>query len=436
MLTPGQRFFEFDIIRLLGQGSFAAVYEAHDRMLDRQVAIKQLLLDKAKGEKAVKRFMQEARVAAALEHPNIVTIYNLRIEEKRIYIIMEYLPGGSLQDLLTQQDKLPNDQAVQLTTGICEGLAKLHAQGIIHRDIKADNILLTADNRPKVTDFGIVHVPQAMGGMKLTQAGFQPGTLLYDSPEQLRGEKLDARSDVYQVGELLYYMLSGKHYIDMEALEALSQAQDDQKIRSELKLHLLLEQAICKTIPSGLSDLWRDVGGLAGVVETAMAKDKEERFDNILEFGTVLKTIHLNTKPPAAKTSASLQDSKSSLSDARVYNERALTHAAMRNYAQAIYAYNQAIKLDPHYAEAYHNRSAAHLMMENYAQAVLDCERALELASHFTAAYINRGIAYTGLGNYEQALADYNKVVELKANYVYAYFNQGITRKAGTAPVL
>jgi serine/threonine-protein kinase len=106
-----------------------------------------------------------------------------------------------LQDLLDQQGKLSVAQAVKLISGVCEGLAKLHSKRIVHRDVKAGNILLTADNRPKITDFGIAHVPQAAGGLGLTQAGFQPSTVVFSSPEQFRGEKLDARSDVYQVGE-------------------------------------------------------------------------------------------------------------------------------------------------------------------------------------------------------------------------------------------
>lgn len=153
MLIPGQRLFEYEIIRLIGQGGFAIVYEAQDRMLDRRVAIKQLRLERVKNETTVKRFIQEARIAAALEHPNVVTIYALRIENKQLYTVMEYLPHGNLQDLLKRQGQLSLQQAVKLTTGICEGLAKLHTKGIVHRDIKAENILLTRDGYPKITDF-------------------------------------------------------------------------------------------------------------------------------------------------------------------------------------------------------------------------------------------------------------------------------------------
>ncbi|MCB0196629.1 MAG: serine/threonine protein kinase, partial [Anaerolineae bacterium] len=131
MLKTGQRIFEFEVIRQLGAGGFATVYEALDRMLDRKVAIKLLRVDKAGGDKTIKRFIQEARIAALLEHPNIVTIHGLRIADQRIYMIMEYLSGGSLRTLIEKKGQLSVDHAVRLTTGICEALAKLHERGII-----------------------------------------------------------------------------------------------------------------------------------------------------------------------------------------------------------------------------------------------------------------------------------------------------------------
>lgn len=422
MLTPGQNFLEYEIIRPLGQGGFGAVFEARDRVLNRRVAIKELLLKKISDETAVKRFVQEARIATALQHPNVVTIYGLRIEGKRFYMIMEYLSGGSLLDLLKKQGKLPVEQAVRLTIGICEGLAKFHAQGIVHRDIKAENILLSEDGLPKVIDFGIAHVPQAAGGMALTQAGFQPSSLLYSSPEQVRGDPLDTRSDVYQIGELLFYMLAGYHYINLEALEieAVTHSGPNQ-MRAQMKLYELLENAICHQDPLELKILWREVGALAGVVETAMAKEPQHRFKDAAEFAATLKTLSINTTPATSdKESLTLQD-------AWAYNKRGLAYASTRNHEQAIIDYTKALELDPHYAEAYNNRSTSHLRMNNYGQAVVDCDRALELAPEFVAAYVNRAIAYTGLRAYDQALADFARALELSPHNLYAFYNRGNT---------
>jgi len=400
------------------------VFEAKDRMLDRRVAIKQLLLDRAADEKTVKRFIQEARVAASMEHPNVVSIFGLRIEDNHFYTIMEYLPEGSLQELMDKEGKLPVEQCIRLTIGICEGLAKFHEIGIIHRDIKAENILLTSDGRPKVIDFGIAHVPELLGGMGLTQAGFQPSTLIFSSPEQVLGKALDARSDVYQIGELLYYMLAGHHYINLKALEeeALTHGGTSQ-LRSQAKLYQLLETAICEEKPQGLAVLWREVGVLAGVVEKALAKPPEGRFENTLDFAAALRAINISTAPDPESETDSL-----TLKDSRAFNKRGLTHVNMRNYEQAIYDFTKAIELDRYYAEAYNNRSAALLMMENYAKAVLDCNWTLELAPHFVAAYINLGIAHTGLRDYAHALNDYYNALQIDPDNIYALYNRGNTK--------
>ena len=287
MLEPGQKLFEYEIVRVVGRGGFATVYEARDRMLERRLAIKELFTEKATTQKSIKRFVQEARVVAALEHPNIITIHGLRFHKQRIYMILEYLPGGSLQDSLNKNGKVALGPAIKLVTGISEGLAKLHARGIIHRDIKPENMLLTADGLPKITDFGIAHVPQAAGGMALTQAGFQPSTVIYSSPEQFRGEQLDARSDIYQMGELLYHLLTGKHYIDIEDIHTQADTLGH-NLKRQVALYMLLEKAVCKDPPVGLSALRQEVGGVAGVIEKALAKRKEERYDDILDFAADL----------------------------------------------------------------------------------------------------------------------------------------------------
>ncbi len=294
MLKPGDKLFEYEIIRQLGKGGFAVVYKAQDRMLDRPVAIKQLSLDKVQSETAVKRFMQEARIIGALEHPNVVTIYALRIAQKRIYSIMEYLPGGNLGDLVDAEGEIELDRTVKLISGICEGLSKLHEQHIIHRDIKAENILLTADGRPKIIDFGIAHVPEKAGGLKLTKIGFQPSTMLYSSPEQFRGETVDIRSDVYQVGELLYYLLMGKHYVDIDKLDAEAH-EIKQNLAHDLKLYMLVERAICKEPIQELALIRERYGAIAEVIEKAMAKNKEDRYNTIMELVADLWAHHMTS---------------------------------------------------------------------------------------------------------------------------------------------
>lgn len=422
MFKPGQKIFEYEIIRLLGQGGFATVFEAKDIVLGRRVAIKQLRLDRLGDKKAIKRFIQEARIAAAMEHPNVVSIYGLRGEGNNFYMIMEYLPAGTLRDMLEKQGKLPVSEAVRLTIGVCEGLAKFHAKGIVHRDIKSENILLTADGRPKVIDFGIAHVPEDLGGMALTRVGFQPSSLLYSSPEQIRGQDLDARSDVYQIGQLLYHMLTGNHLIDLKMLEkqAVTHGGTSQ-FRSQAKLYELLEHAICDETPPGLQSLWREVGALAGAVEKALAKDKSQRFSNAAEFASALKAFGLNlTEDIPSNRLVNINNPIS-------HNSHGLANVKTRNYEQAIIDYSEAIEGDARYAEAYNNRSTTYLLMDNYWQALIDSNWALELAPNYIPAYINRAIAQTGLRNYEQAIAVYHRIIQLDPRNFYAYYNLGNT---------
>ncbi len=265
-------------------------------------------------------------------------------------------------------------------------------------------------------------MPEGIGGFELTQVGFQPSTLLYSSPEQVLGQETDARSDVYQLGALLYYMLVGRHYIDLTMLEALAVTHAGaSSIRSQAKIYELLEIAICEQTPAGMKDLWREVGALAEIVEIAMAKKKEQRFAHAGEFAAALKNLSINTIP------ASVQARQNSLLDSRAYTRRGLAHVSTRNYEQAIVDYSKAIKLDPHNAEAYNNRSTAHLLMGNFAQAVLDCQQAIAEAPDFVAAYVNRGIAHTGLRQYQDAQEDYRQAIELDPRNVYAYYNLGNT---------
>jgi serine/threonine-protein kinase len=168
-LTPNQQLFEYRIERVLGRGAFGVVYLAQDTLLERPVAIKALTVNARTDEAAFKRFLQEARAAGNLDSPHIVTVYALKVQEPDVYLVTEYLAGGSVRHLLEQQGRLPVEQAVRIAGDVCEGLATAHARGIVHRDIKPDNVLLTEDGRAKVGDFGIAHVPRGEGG---TYPGF------------------------------------------------------------------------------------------------------------------------------------------------------------------------------------------------------------------------------------------------------------------------
>ena len=195
----------YRIVRKLGSGGMADVYLAEDEELGRRVAIKILNDRHANDESFVERFRREAKNAAGLSHPNIVSIYDRGEAEGTYYIAMEYLDGRSLKELVVARGPLPIGDAIEFTRQVLGALRFAHRKGVVHRDIKPHNVMADADGRLKVTDFGIARA----GVSQMTEAGSIIGTAQYLSPEQARGAAVDQRSDLYSVGILLYEMLTG-----------------------------------------------------------------------------------------------------------------------------------------------------------------------------------------------------------------------------------
>ena len=196
----------YRIMRKLGSGGMADVYLAEDEELGRRVAIK-ILNDKyAPDDQFVERFRREAKNAAGLSHPNIVSIYDRGEAEGTYYIAMEYLDGRSLKELVVARGPLPIPDAIAATRQVLSALRFAHRKGVVHRDIKPHNVMADADGRLKVTDFGIARA----GVSQMTEAGSIIGTAQYLSPEQARGAPVDQRSDLYSMGIVLYEMLTGQ----------------------------------------------------------------------------------------------------------------------------------------------------------------------------------------------------------------------------------
>jgi eukaryotic-like serine/threonine-protein kinase len=196
----------YRIIRKLGSGGMANVYLAEDQELGRRVAIKILDDRHAADDQFIERFRREAKNAAGLSHPNIVSIYDRGEAEGTYYIAMEYLSGRSLKELIVSRGPTPIKIAIEYTRQMLAAVGFAHRHGIVHRDIKPHNVVVDADGRLKVTDFGIAR----SGSSQMTEVGSIIGTAQYLSPEQARGAPVDQRSDVYSVGIVLYEMLTGK----------------------------------------------------------------------------------------------------------------------------------------------------------------------------------------------------------------------------------
>jgi predicted Ser/Thr protein kinase len=195
----------YDEIKELGRGAMGVVYRGRDKILDRQVAIKMILGDLGGDSEALTRFVTEAQSAAALEHPGIITVYDIRAEEP-MFIVMEFVEGKSLNDLLGGR-KCPMSHFTPLAIRMCEPLAFAHRADVVHRDIKPDNIMVTKSGGVKIADFGL---SRKGGGSGMTQVGQVMGTPYYMPPEQIRGAPTDGRSDIYSLGITFFEMLAGE----------------------------------------------------------------------------------------------------------------------------------------------------------------------------------------------------------------------------------
>jgi serine/threonine-protein kinase len=257
----------YTVVRKLGAGGMANVYLAEDQELGRRVAIKILNERHANDEQFVERFRREAKNAAALSHPNIVSIYDRGEAEGTYYIAMEYIDGRSLKELVVSRGPAPLTVAVEYARQVLSALRFAHRHGIVHRDIKPHNVMVDAEGRVKVTDFGIARA----GTSQMTEAGSIVGTAQYLSPEQARGTNVDQRSDVYSLGIVLYELLTGTVPFN-----------GDTPVEIAMK-HL---STIAEPPSAKRADIPRD---LDLIVMRALAKDPDDRYQSAEEMDADLE---------------------------------------------------------------------------------------------------------------------------------------------------
>ncbi len=291
-------FDRYSLGRVLGEGYFGLVYLARDNVLGRDIAIKALKREFVKDAEVLRRFANDARIAAAVGHPNIVVVYDLLPAEGPRYIMMEYLPNGTLQTLLERRGKMPVAEAVDVGLSIARALKTVHGKGVVHRDIKPSNILLGDDGLIKLADFGIAHLPKSYGGMGVTRLGQpHPCTPTYASPEQVCGSPLDGRSDLYTVGVLLYQLVTGSFYFDLnrypDAADCFSAVLHHQPVSPRNlneEIPALLDQIIMRLLQKSPDSRYQDA--------VALVRDLERLFPSSPHdlHGTIIpKIITVNT---------------------------------------------------------------------------------------------------------------------------------------------
>jgi serine/threonine-protein kinase len=284
----------YEVVRELGQGAMGVVYQAKDPLIDRVVAIKTINLGIAQEGKDEYegRFYQEARAAGRLNHPNIVTIYDVGKSGEIAYIAMEYLQGRELREIMNDGGIMPIDHVLDVAAQVASGLAYAHEHDIVHRDVKPSNIMVIRDGHVKITDFGIARM--ASSAVR-TQTGMVLGSPKYMSPEQVMGKDLDQRSDIFSLGVMLYEMLTGQPPFSGDNVNAI--------MYQTLNTLPAQPNSVNPTVPEMLNF----------IVAKALAKSVEDRYQNAKDFAADLRACRetlpasgqqINVTPVAGESKA------------------------------------------------------------------------------------------------------------------------------------
>jgi Tol biopolymer transport system component len=281
LLTPGTRLGDYEIVSQIGAGGVGVVYRAQDLRLGRPVAIKVLREHLSADSNRLRRFEQEAQSAAALNHPNILAVYQLGVYQGAPYLVSELLEGETLRDEL-KLGRLGQTRAVELGEQIAEGLSAAHQRSVIHRDLKPENLYVTKEGRAKILDFGLAKLleeeKEALSTLSQTHPGTIAGTVGYTSPEQVRGEKLDARTDLFSLGVVLYEMATGERPFGGDTSGVIF-------------------EAILNRQPAPPSQLnARVTTEFERIISKALEKDREVRYQGAAEIRADLKRLKRDTE--------------------------------------------------------------------------------------------------------------------------------------------
>jgi Tol biopolymer transport system component/predicted Ser/Thr protein kinase len=277
----GRAISNFKILEKLGEGGMGIVYKAQDQKLDRLLALKFLPPHLTVNDMDKARFLQEAKAASAISHPNVCVIHDIQEYDDHQFIVMEYVEGITLRQLISDNDQISLKDAIEYALQISAALEEAHNKGVVHRDIKSENIMVSSKNQIKVMDFGLAKLK---GSLKLTKTSSTVGTLAYMAPEVIEGKETDARSDIFSFGVLLYEMLTGKLPFKGEYESALM-------------------YSIINDEPEPIENLRRDLSSeLVHVLNRSLEKDPEDRYQNMHDVIIDLKRVKRDSSKVSRKS--------------------------------------------------------------------------------------------------------------------------------------
>jgi serine/threonine protein kinase/Flp pilus assembly protein TadD len=483
-LLIGQTISHYRIVQKLGAGGMGEVYLAEDHQLKRRVAIKFLLAEVASDERARQRLLREARTAATLDHPNICAIYEVGQEGDHSFIVLQYIEGETLASRL--QRHLPDlREALRIAAQVAEALNEAHARGIIHRDIKPENIMLTTRDQVKVLDFGLAKVLRDSSIIEadtvsmLSIPGMVIGTVPYMSPEQVRGEELDCRSDIFSFGTVLYELLSGRRPFEAkssaEIISAILTADPPPISRSrpgrgggaaeELIRKCLEKDAALRyqTMDDLIPDLqqiraeyesgpFRPNTITASVKAPAAITGPEDRGSrgSKLGLGLVVASIVLalagsvylyssRTAKHTAASGAAVMSPNSAAYDAYMRGMVKVSSENPPDNQDAIKLFEQAVAADPTFASAYAELSRAYTIQaryvasdaerkKSYEDAEVAVDKALAINPNLAEGHFARGLMlWTPYKRFphQQAIQSYRRAIELDRNFDEAHHQLG-----------
>ncbi|MGI9061023.1 MAG: protein kinase domain-containing protein [Ktedonobacteraceae bacterium] len=446
----------YRIVSPLGRGGFGDVYLAqHIFFANRpQVAIK-LLRASLFSPKERERFIQEAQLLNVLSHPHILPILDAGMQEDLPYIVMEYAPGGSLQDRLDKNpgQPFPIDEAITLLTQIGEALHYAHQQNIVHRDLKPDNILFNAKGEAVLADFGIAAILSSAHTRDVGNAG----TPAYMAPEMFEG-KVSVKSDQYSLGCIAYELVTGHKPFELEGVPIYAahyqhaHVEPDAPSQSNPTIPSHLEKAILTAMAKDRANRHTDVRVFLTALQALQKTSKEwvkegTTLYNLQRYADALtayeQAIHLDPNNAIACSNKGialngLKQYKEALvacdqairldpNNAGFYNDKGVALRNLERYTEALAAYEQAIRLDPNNANYYNNKDVALCNLQRYTEALAAIEQALRLDPNNANYYNGKGLALYYLQRYPEALAAYEQAIRLDPNDAFAYQSKGVT---------